>query len=91
MRSNRKTDGAIRPRAILTLCLLALLPLLAWATAPAWWTTRGVLKSGATADDFAAANLGQVKALFAFDPTNLIPVAKQVSGLRLWLKADALA
>ena len=59
MRSPR--FSLLAPRSLLLLCLLALLPLLAWATAPAWWTTRGVLKSGATADDYAAANQGQVR------------------------------
>lgn len=43
--------------ATLALAVVAQLP----SAPPAWWTTRGVLTSGATANDYAAANLGQVK------------------------------
>jgi hypothetical protein len=57
MRSPR--FSLLAPRS--TLLLLALLPLLAIAAAPTWWTTRSVLKSGATADDYAATNQGQVR------------------------------
>ncbi|MDB6004669.1 MAG: sugar-binding protein [Prosthecobacter sp.] len=31
--------------------------------APPWWTTQQVLKSGAAADDYAVANLGQLKTI----------------------------
>lgn len=35
-----------------------------WAdTAPAWWSTRNVIVPGATADDYALLNQGQVKQL----------------------------
>jgi len=43
--------------AVLAICVPALL----WADAPAWWAERGVLKPGATPDDYAAVNQGQVK------------------------------
>jgi len=33
----------------------------ATAVAPEWWATRGVFKAGAAADDYAVANLGQLK------------------------------
>src|SRR5688572_24647084 len=33
----------------------------AFAAAPAWWAQRGVLTPNATANDYAAANIGQVK------------------------------
>lgn len=33
------------------------------AEIPAWWTERGVLIPGAQADDFAIANIGQLKAI----------------------------
>jgi hypothetical protein len=32
-----------------------------WAAAPEWWTERGIINPAATADDYAAANQGQVK------------------------------
>lgn len=41
-------------------CALVLAPLCLWATAPDWWTQRGVLTDAAP-DDYAAANQGQVR------------------------------
>jgi hypothetical protein len=41
--------------------LLAILPLLALAAAPAWWTNRGVLEPAAPANDYASVNQGQLK------------------------------
>lgn len=38
-----------------------LIPLLAYADAPSWWSQRNVLVSGANADDYAPANQGQLK------------------------------
>ena len=41
------------------------LPLLAFAAAPAWWSQRGVTIAGATPDDYAPANIGQLKNIAA--------------------------
>jgi hypothetical protein len=48
-------------RLALTLLAAALVPLLAYAAAPAWWSQRGVLVPNATADDYAPVNQGQLK------------------------------
>jgi hypothetical protein len=37
------------------------LPLLVYASAPSWWAERGVLVSGASTNDYAPANQGQLK------------------------------
>jgi hypothetical protein len=44
-----------------------------WSAQPTWWETRGVLTSGVPANDFAAANLGQLKqiATKAYDEIQL--------------------
>jgi probable HAF family extracellular repeat protein len=52
-------------RLALTLTIAALVPLLAYATAPAWWSQRGVLVQNATADDYALVNQGQLKKIAA--------------------------
>jgi alpha-tubulin suppressor-like RCC1 family protein len=46
---------------LLALLLCILLPLIAFATAPTWWTQRGVIVANASPDDFAPANQGQLK------------------------------
>jgi hypothetical protein len=48
-------------RVVLALLGCALLPLLAYAAAPGWWSQRGVLVADATPDDYAPANIGQLK------------------------------
>ncbi|GAB5560518.1 MAG: hypothetical protein SynsKO_21650 [Synoicihabitans sp.] len=54
-------DFLTRPRRLLLLAT-ALVPIgVSVASAPTWWTTRGVLEGGTQANDFAAVNLGQVK------------------------------
>lgn len=51
-------------RGASTLLLFASLMLPnAIAMAPEWWTTRSVLKSGTVADDYAVANIGQLKTM----------------------------
>ncbi|MEY2562295.1 MAG: hypothetical protein QOH88_488 [Verrucomicrobiota bacterium] len=47
----------------MSLALLAALlgPLLVYASAPSWWSSRGVLVQNAAADDYAPANQGQLK------------------------------
>jgi len=45
------------------LCTLLLVTHGALAEAPAWWQTRGVLKTNATPNDYAALNVGQLKQL----------------------------
>ena len=41
--------------------MVGLLPFLLNAAPPAWWTDRSVIVSGATANDYAAVNQGQLK------------------------------
>ena len=48
-------------RLALTLLAAALLPLLALAAAPSWWSQRGVLVPSATANDYAPVNQGQLE------------------------------
>ncbi len=57
----KKTRGSLRVGLSLALTALVVIPALLWADAPAWWAERGVLKPGATPDDYAAVNQGQVK------------------------------
>jgi hypothetical protein len=52
-------------RIAATIAGLAVIPLLAFATAPAWWSQRGVLSANATADDYAIVNQGQLKNIAA--------------------------
>ncbi|MFL6538410.1 MAG: hypothetical protein ACJ8JD_09560, partial [Chthoniobacterales bacterium] len=54
-------DGVTPARVALALFLCALIPLLAYAAAPAWWSQRGVLNDNVAPDDYAAANQGQLK------------------------------
>ena len=54
-------DGLTPPRVLVALCLCAVLPLLAYAAVPAWWSGRGVTIAGATPDDYAPVNQGQLK------------------------------
>lgn len=56
-----RSCGLIRLVSLLSLALCGMLPLWLWADAPAWWAERGVITSGATPDDYAAVNQGQVK------------------------------
>jgi hypothetical protein len=48
-------------RLALTLTIATLVPLLAYATAPVWWSHQGVLVHNGTADDYALVNQGQLK------------------------------
>jgi hypothetical protein len=48
-------------RAMFSLAAAFFIPLLVYAGAPSWWSERSVLVSGANADDYAPANLGQLK------------------------------
>lgn len=54
--SSQRAD--VSPRLLV---LLSCFPLLVFATAPAWWQTRGVIDSTQVTDDYAAANIGQLK------------------------------
>jgi len=56
--SNR--GGQISFRFLTAIAVAALLPILVWAGDPSWWSERGVTNGGA-ANDYAAANQGQVK------------------------------
>ena len=57
--------GLTPPRVLVALFLCALLPLLAYAAAPAWWSERGVTIATATPDDYAPVNQGQLKNIAA--------------------------
>lgn len=57
----KKTRGSVRAGLGCALAALVVIPALLWADAPAWWAERGVLTPGATPDDYAAVNQGQVK------------------------------
>lgn len=59
--SQDSRHGMSTLRLALTLLAAALIPLLAYAAAPTWWSQRGVLVPNATADDYAPANQGQLK------------------------------
>lgn len=48
---------------LLVALLLACVCSSAYGQAPTWWTARSVLTAGASADDYAAVNQGQVKHL----------------------------
>ena len=54
-------DGIFSRRLALALLAIALIPLLLYGSAPSWWSQRGVLVQNASADDYAAANQGQLK------------------------------
>ncbi|MFA6285846.1 MAG: chitobiase/beta-hexosaminidase C-terminal domain-containing protein [Opitutaceae bacterium] len=55
--------GAVRIPVLVALLAGVLVPAFLWAAAPAWWTEQGVINTGpgVAADDYAAANQGQVK------------------------------
>lgn len=57
--------GLTPPRVLVALCLCALLPLLAFAAAPVWWSERGVTIASAEPDDYAPVNQGQLKNIAA--------------------------
>jgi len=57
----KRLRGSVRVSVLVGVLVGILVPAWLWASAPAWWTTRGVLVPGATADDYAAVNQGQVK------------------------------
>jgi len=50
-------------RFLILLAGVCLLPLAVLATPPSWWITRGVLDTGAAANDYAMLNQGQFKNL----------------------------
>lgn len=54
-------NGVSPLRVLLALVIAGLLPLFAFAAAPAWWAQRGVTVANASADDYAPANQGQLK------------------------------
>ena len=58
-RSTRSAVGSHR----LLFALACLLPLLALAAPPGWWTDRRVLDSNATKNDYGPANQGQLKSI----------------------------
>jgi hypothetical protein len=57
--NNRSGIFALRLAAGIAACVL--IPLLAFATGPGWWSLHGVLLANAAADDYAPANQGQLK------------------------------
>lgn len=59
---NLRAISIHRFRIALTVFAFAALPAAILAQEPPWWATQGV-KTGAPADDFAAANIGQLKSI----------------------------
>ena len=57
----RKSNACRIPVSLLTIFLLILPPGLMPANPPDWWQSRGVLKAGAVAADYAVINQGQLK------------------------------
>ena len=53
--------GTLSLRVAGTIALCVVIPLLAFATAPSWWSQRGVLIPNVQPDDYAQANQGQLK------------------------------
>lgn len=59
---SRDNQHGLTPlRAVVALFACGLVPLLAFAAAPGWWSERGVLLANQPADDYAIANQGQLK------------------------------
>src|SRR4051812_19206140 len=54
-------SGKLSVRLAVVLVSSVLIPLIAFAAAPGWWTARGVLGQNLTPDDYALANQGQLK------------------------------
>ena len=59
-RANSRS-GILSPRLATALLACALIPLLAFASAPGWWSQRAAVNSNLPADDYALANQGQLK------------------------------
>ena len=57
------SNAAASLRLLAIVFTAIILPLVVWGAGPAWWTQHQppVITSGATADDYAAVNQGQVK------------------------------
>jgi hypothetical protein len=56
-------NAGVPLRVLLALAALSFVPLAVLATAPQWWTSRGVLNPSATPNDYAPINQGQLKNL----------------------------
>src|SRR5947207_10764267 len=59
--SRNSRSGLFCLRIATTLVACGLIPLLAFAAAPGWWSQRGVINPNVTPDDYALANQGQLK------------------------------
>lgn len=57
----KSRSGILSLRLATALLACALIPLLAFAAAPGWWSQRGVITPNASPDDYALANQGQLK------------------------------
>src|SRR5215212_1500422 len=53
--------GVISIRTLAIIIILASLPLVAMATAPAWWSSRNVLQNDRQPNDYGPINQGQLK------------------------------
>src|SRR5207253_6690801 len=60
-RESSARAGVISIRVIGAIVLLAIGPFIAFAAAPSWWSTRGVLTAGVQPNDYGPANQGQLK------------------------------
>jgi hypothetical protein len=62
-RESSARAGAVSIRVIGAVALLAIGPFIAFAAAPSWWSTRGVLTAGVQPNDYGPANQGQLKSI----------------------------
>lgn len=62
-RAKSDNDGRVLHRVLWGLLLALVIPLIGLASGPAWWNTRGVMKTAAPPDDYALLNQGQLKNL----------------------------
>jgi hypothetical protein len=59
--SLKARSGALSLRAASLILAVAVVPLISFAAAPAWWFQRGALNPNVAPDDYAIANQGQLK------------------------------
>lgn len=91
----KSTKGAVAGAVLITTSAAWLSGMVLRAQAPAWWSQRSVLLAGATADDFAILNQGQLK---QFALSGLAELEERLTGgagpelhslLNLWSTLDA--
>jgi uncharacterized membrane protein len=60
-RGHSEKTGIVSVRLIAGVVCSLVLPLIGFASAPAWWSARGVIKTDAPANDYGPVNAGQLK------------------------------